>query len=87
MLHKIYGAAINTYSNSDNTSLPYKTLYHSLEKTGCEKIFIGQQVQQKLNTQKFSYHKEIEQFINYGLQSAKTKIFYHVFFLMNISNH
>ena len=36
----------------------------SLEKIWCdETIFVGSQVRQKLNTQKFSYHKEIEQFI------------------------
>ena len=34
--------------------------YRSLGKIWHEKIFIGHQVRQKLNTQKFSYHKEIE---------------------------
>ena len=30
-------------------------------KIWCEKIFVGHQVRQKLNTRKLSYHKEIEQ--------------------------
>ena len=38
----------------------YLRIYHSLGKIWCEKIFDGRQVWWKLNTQKFSYHKEIE---------------------------
>ena len=34
--------------------------YCSLEKIWREKIFVGHQVRRKLNTKKFSYHKEIE---------------------------
>ena len=37
--------------------------YHSLGKIQREKIFIRPQVRQKLNTQKVSYHNEIERFI------------------------
>ena len=34
--------------------------YRSLEKIRHEKVFVRRHVRQKLNTRKFSYHKEIE---------------------------
>ena len=34
--------------------------YRSLGKIRCENNFVGRHVRQKLNTRKFSYHKEIE---------------------------
>ena len=58
----------------------------SLVKFQHEKIFVGRQVRRKLNTWKFSYHKEIEQFIMV-CSLLRRKFFTMDFFLMNISNH
>ena len=61
-------------------------IYCSLGKIRREKIFVRCHVQRKLNTQKFSYYKEIEQFI-LVCSLLRRKIFTMEFFLMNIFNH
>ena len=64
LLHMALWPEPATYILEDNNTLFHsKGDYHSLGKVWHEKIFVRHQIQQKLNTRKFSYYKEIEQFI------------------------